>query len=84
MERELFDELSGSIRGGFVVFRKVLAKAFVVQYLWPNHVNKNWFNFSMEWGLRSTYVKIMRAHKLVESLLRVFDELLHFAVYLEN
>ena len=34
--------------------------------------------------MRSTYVKIVRADKLVESLLGVFDELLNFAIYLED
>jgi len=47
VKRELFDELSGSIWRGFVVFRKVLAKAFVMQHLWPNHV---WFKSRMNWG----------------------------------
>jgi hypothetical protein len=29
-------------------------------------------------------MKIMRTDKLVESLLRVFDELLHFVIYLKD
>lgn len=48
MERELFDKLSSCVWGGFVVFRKVLAEAFVVQHLLQNHVNKNWFKFPMD------------------------------------
>jgi hypothetical protein len=47
MERELFDELSSSIWGGLVVFRKVLAEAFVVKHLLQNHVSKSWFKFPM-------------------------------------
>jgi len=52
VERELFDELSGSIWGCLVVFREVLAKTFIMQYLWPNHVSKNWFKFPVEKHIR--------------------------------
>ena len=67
MERELFDELSSCIRGGFVVFREVLAKAFVVQHLWPNHVSMNWFKFPMDWvekHIREDHAR-PQAHRIV-------------------